>query len=265
MLRVGRRACGGLSVAPLDEVAVARGEAFEGVAVGEALLARADDVHHAHLAQLAHDVGAIELVGDELRVWLDAAHEVRRGALQHVDERLERLDKLRGERRVPLAAAAGPSSGATGRGAAGRFLRRVRLGGRLVDGLEERHLTRADELRELARQLVAVLVDEALDEVAHRPRVVLDDEAVALGARQRLELRVAAVLLQQLLQEVGVGRVGHEHLLVDEREHARRLGGHESHHGRVVGEGELGAGERRREKVREGERRRERAREGERG
>ena len=113
----------------------------------------------------------------------------------------------------------------------------------LEERLEQRHLARADELDELPRQLVTVLLDEALDEIAHGSCIVMHDEAVALRTRHDLEFGVALVLLRQLLKQLGIRSVRDEHLLVHERENARRLRRHECHHGRVVSEGELGAGD----------------------
>ena len=46
MLQVRGRADGVWGLSPLDQVSVARGEALEGVAMREALLACADDAHH---------------------------------------------------------------------------------------------------------------------------------------------------------------------------------------------------------------------------
>ena len=63
VLQERRRTDGGRGIAPLDEVGVAHGEALKGVSVGKPLLARTDDVHHAHLTQLAHHIIAVESIG----------------------------------------------------------------------------------------------------------------------------------------------------------------------------------------------------------
>jgi hypothetical protein len=64
---------------------------------------------------------------------------------------------------------------------------------------------------ELAWELISVLLDEPRDEVAHGPSIVGDDEAVAL--LHGLELGVAPMLLRQLLKQLGIRRVRHEHLM----------------------------------------------------
>eukprot|EP00900_Chrysochromulina_parva_P017763 jgi/Chrpa1/25989/Chrysochromulina_OHIO_Genome00003053-RA len=107
MLQVRRRTDGGQGIAPLDEVGIAHGESLKGVSVGKPLLARTDDVYHAHLTQLAHHIIAVESIGHKLRVGFDAAHEVRSGALQHVDKGVKGLHELRGESSRATAAAQG--------------------------------------------------------------------------------------------------------------------------------------------------------------
>jgi hypothetical protein len=64
---------------------------------------------------------------------------------------------------------------------------------------------------ELAWELISVLLDEPRDEVAHGPSIVGDDEAVAL--LHGLELGMAPMLLRQLLKQLGIRRVRHEHLM----------------------------------------------------
>ena len=70
---------------------------------------------------------------------------------------------------------------------------------------------------ELAWELISVLLDEPRDEVAHRPSIVGDDEAVAL--LHGLKLGVATMLLRQLLKQLGIRRVRHEHLMREAIKH----------------------------------------------
>ena len=79
-----------------------------------------------------------------------------------------------------------------------------------IRGPSEGH-QRPSELHELAWELISVLLDEPRDEVAHGPSIVGDDEAVAL--LHGLELGMAPMLLRQLLKQLGIRRVRHEHLM----------------------------------------------------
>ena len=70
---------------------------------------------------------------------------------------------------------------------------------------------------ELAWELISVLLDEPRDQIAHGPSVVGDGETVAL--LQGLELGVAPMLLRQLLKQLGIRRVRHEHLMNEAIKH----------------------------------------------
>jgi len=77
MLQVRGRADGVWGLSPLDQVSVARGEALEGVAMREALLACADDAHHTW--------------GERARRRGERLHAWRRGERLHAWRRGERL------------------------------------------------------------------------------------------------------------------------------------------------------------------------------
>jgi hypothetical protein len=87
---------------------------------------------------------------------------------------------------------------------------------RVIRGSSEGH-HRQSELHELAWELISVLLDEPRDEVAHRPSIVGDDEAVAL--LHGFKLGVATMLLRQLLKQLGIRRVRHEHLMREAIKH----------------------------------------------
>ena len=61
------------------------------VARGEALLARVDQLQHAHAAQLLHARRALQQHRLEQRVGLDAAHEAWLRRVEHARELLERI------------------------------------------------------------------------------------------------------------------------------------------------------------------------------
>ena len=75
-------------------------------------------------------------------------------------------------------------------------------------------------MHELAWELISVLLDEPRDEVAHGPSIVGYDEAVALF--HGLKLGVATMLLRQLLKQLGIRRVRHEHLMNEAIKHGIR-------------------------------------------
>ena len=102
------------------------------------------------------------------------------------------------------------------RGSSEGHQRAIRGNQRVIRGSSEVH-HRQSELHELAWELISVLLDEPRDEVAHRPSIVGDDEAVAL--LHGFKLGVATMLLRQLLKQLGIRRVRHEHLMNEAIKH----------------------------------------------
>mmetsp|Transcript_11386 Transcript_11386/g.35133 ORF Transcript_11386/g.35133 Transcript_11386/m.35133 type:complete len:303 (+) Transcript_11386:3929-4837(+) len=220
-----------------------------------ALLARLDNVDHAHLPELPHHVRSIEIVGLEGIIRLDATDKVWGAQLEHRHQLVERVLELPSNScyaPCPAATRASTSAAATtavreAHGAAhGAFPGRTAAGTRTLfaakEALDKGHLGGGQELRQLGRQRIPTLVDESKNLIVDVACVVRDDETLAASAGECLEGGRGAMALLHLGEQVSVRGVRYHYLLVDKRHETRGLHFEKRHHLRVVSEGELRAG-----------------------
>jgi hypothetical protein len=218
-----------------QEHGVALDKRQEGLAGGEAGARDAHRLQDAARAQLLQHIPGVERAGDAGGVGLDAADEVRLALGQGAHQPAQLAPEPRAHGGQHEGAAALPTLRVLPRRPLAA--RRRPLAARLELGREElhqqRHAALANQRRVLRHHKVAVLVQQRVRGVAHLARVVVHHEGVLLAAR-RPEARVARQLGAQRVRQVLVRGARQAAGLVDEREHARAVGG-------AAGAGRLGA------------------------